>query len=58
MDCGFEGELNTEIAYKGEDYICKPCLAKWQHEMYGKHNYTFKIFGRKVNINIWGKGVS
>lgn len=58
VDCGFEGELNAEISYRGNDYICYPCLEKWRYEMYGRHNYTFKMFGRKVNINIWSKDVS
>lgn len=58
VDCGFVGKLNTEITYRGEEYICWQCLKKWQYRIYGRHNYTFKIFGHKININIWAKEVS
>jgi hypothetical protein len=26
VDCAVQGELNTEITYHGDDYVCWPCF--------------------------------
>lgn len=34
VDCGHEGSLNSEITYRGNDYVCWPCIASSIHDDY------------------------
>ncbi len=43
IDCGFVGELNTEITYKPNGYACLPCYEKWYKKTNGVIESSFVL---------------
>ncbi len=46
-DCGFSGQLNTQITYRGDNYVCWDCELKWRRG--GKQVGFLSRFGQRKN---------